>query len=277
MSATAVETQPAAAKSSFYAGMRVLPKAERDAMYGIYAFCRAVDDIADDMAGDRPSRAVALDQWRADLDALYAGRPAGQGAFLAPAVRRFGLARADFEAVIDGIAMDVDRDIVFPDAAQLDLYCDRVASAVGRLSVKVFGMEPAPGRDLAHHLGRALQLTNILRDIDEDAGIGRCYLPREAIVNAGIKPTDIASVLADRRLDIACRTLAVQAQAHFTESKAILKTRPRGHMIAPRLMAAAYAELLRRMVRAGWIAPRRRVRHNRLALFFTLLRLKLGL
>jgi len=277
MSATTAEAAPAAAKSSFYAGMKVLPKAERDAMYGIYAFCRAVDDIADDQQGDRASRAVALDQWRHDLDKLYAGRDAGQAAFLAPAVHRFDLARVDFEAVIDGMAMDVDRDIAFPDAAELDLYCDRVAAAVGRLSVRVFGMDAEPGRDLAFHLGRALQLTNILRDIDEDAEIGRCYLPREAIVAAGIRPKAIVDVLADRRIDIVCRTLAVQAQAHFTEAKAILKTRPRGHLIAPRLMAAAYAELLRRMVKVGWIAPRRRVRHNRLALFFTLLRLKLGL
>ena len=280
MSIASTETagpQPAAAKSSFYAGMRVLPKAEREAMYGIYAFCRAVDDIADDQQGERADRGQALDRWRRDLDDLYAGKPGGQAAFLGPAVRRFGLARADFEAVIDGMAMDTAGDIVAPSAAELDLYCDRVASAVGRLSVRVFGMEPAPGRDLAFHLGRALQLTNILRDIDEDAGIGRLYLSRDALDAAGITARDLAAIVADPRLDGAARAIAAQAQAHFAEAHAILRTRPRGHMIAPRLMAAAYAELLRRMIKAGWQAPRRRVRHNRLALFFTLLRLKLGL
>ena len=85
----------------------------------------------------------------------------------------------DFLTVLDGMDMDVAEDIVAPDLATLDLYCDRVASAVGRLSIKVFGMEEGPGFELAHHLGRALQLTNILRDIDEDAAIGRLYLPRE--------------------------------------------------------------------------------------------------
>jgi phytoene synthase len=268
---------PAAAKSSFYAGMRVLPKAEREAMYGIYAFCRAVDDIADDQQGAPADRQAALDRWTRDLDDLYAGGSGGQAAYLGPAVERFGLARVDFQAVIDGMAMDVARNIVCPSAAELDLYCDRVASAVGRLSVRVFGMEPAPGRDLAHHLGRALQLTNILRDLDEDAAIGRLYLPREGIAAAGIAQTGIAPILADPRIDRVCRGVAAQAQAHFEASRAILGTHRQGHLIAPRLMAAAYAELLRRMTRAGWAAPRARVRHNRLALFFTLLRLKLGL
>ena len=92
--------------------------------------------------------------------------------------------------MLDGMEMDVAEDIVAPDLATLDLYCDRVASAVGRLSIKVFGMEEGPGFALAHHLGRALQLTNILRDIDEDAAIGRLYLPREYLVAAGLLPPD---------------------------------------------------------------------------------------
>ena len=174
------------AGSSFYAGMRLLPAAEREAMFAIYAFCRLVDDIADDGALPRPARAATLAQWRADIAAIYAGGDAGEAAILAPAVRRFALAEEDFQAVIDGMAMDVDADICWPDYATLDLYCDRVASAVGRLSVRVFGMEATPGGELAHHLGRALQLTNSLRDIDEDAAIGRVYLPREAVEAAGI-------------------------------------------------------------------------------------------
>ncbi len=98
--------------------------------------------------------------------------------------------REDFQAVIDGMDMDVRSDIRAPDLATLELYCHRVASAVGRLSVKVFGMEEADGVKLAHHLGRALQLTNILRDLDEDAAIGRLYLPREGLEAAGIDDAD---------------------------------------------------------------------------------------
>jgi phytoene synthase len=178
--------------------------------------------------------------------------------------------------VIDGMAMDVERDIRWPAHDVLDLYCDRVASAVGRLSVDVFGMERDVGVRLAHHLGRALQLTNILRDIDEDAAIGRVYLPREAIERAGIPLGDIAALIADPRLDAACRPVADEAARHFAEAERILAERPRGHLIAPRLMAAAYSELLRRMRRQGWAAPRARVRHNRLALLWTLVRLRLG-
>ena len=265
-----------AARSSFYAGMRVLPRPEREAMYAIYAFCRAVDDIADDQAGDRADRARALEAWRADIAALYAGGDAGQAAFLARHVARFGLAQADLEAVIDGMAMDVARDIRWPTSAELDLYCDRVASAVGRLSVRVFGMEAEPGLALAHHLGRALQLTNILRDIDEDAAIGRVYLPREPIEAAGIRIGIIDAVVNDPRIDQVAQALAAEARVHFDRAHAILARRPRGHLIAPRLMAGAYAELLRRMSATGWTPPRVRVRHNRLALLWMLIRLRLA-
>jgi presqualene diphosphate synthase len=263
------------AGSSFYAGMRVLPRARREAMYAIYAFCREVDDIADDQGGDRAARAVALDGWRRDIDALYAGGDPGQAGYLAEAVRGFDLDRADFHAVIDGMAMDVDRDIRWPPLAELDLYCDRVASAVGRLSVRVFGMERAPGEQLAFHLGRALQLTNILRDIDEDAAIGRVYLPAEAITAAGIALTTPAEVTADPRLDTAARAVAARADEHFAAAHAILAQRPRGHLLAPRLMDAAYAKLLGRMKAIGWRPPRARVRVSKPALLWTVLRLSL--
>src|SRR5215831_9519916 len=188
--------------SSFYAAMRIMPKAERAAMFAIYKFCRLVDDIADDGTRPRPQRATELDHWRADLDALYAGKAAGRAEFLKPSVGAFGLRKADFLAVIDGMDMDVAADIRAPDLATLDLYCDRVASAVGRLSTRIFGMDEEPGRKLAYQLGHALQLTNILRDIDEDAEIGRLYLPHELLMKAGISATEPQAVIADRRIDV---------------------------------------------------------------------------
>ena len=259
--------------SSFYAGMRVLPKAEREAMYAIYGFCRLVDDIADDQQGNREGRMKALDAWRADLDSLYAGGPPRQAALVAEAVKRFNLDRGDFEAVIDGMAMDVDRDIRWPPVAELDLYCDRVASAVGRLSVRIFGMDEAPGIELAFHLGRALQLTNILRDVDEDAEIGRVYLPAEAITAAGIAFTTPLEVVADPRIDSACRALAATAHEHYRRAHAVLATRPRGHLIAPRLMEAAYAKVLQRTEAIGWKPPRHRVKVSKLSLLWTVARL----
>ena len=147
--------QAQVSRSSFYAAMRIMPKAEREAMFAVYKFCRLVDDIADDGTRARPQRVAELDVWRGELAALYGGKPAGRAAFLAEPVHAFGLRQADFLAVIDGMAMDVAEDIRAPDLATLDLYCDRVAAAVGRLSTRIFGMDEKPGLELAHELGRA--------------------------------------------------------------------------------------------------------------------------
>jgi phytoene synthase len=270
---TLEQLKAAVSGSSFYAGMRVLPKAEREAMYAIYGFCRMVDDIADDQQGDPATRASQMRQWRDDIEALYAGGDPGQAGFLFEAVRRFQLDKADFIAVIDGMQMDLDRDIRWPAFAELDLYCDRVASAVGRLSVRVFGMEHEPGLALAHHLGRALQFTNILRDIDEDAEIGRVYLPIEALEAAGIAPSTPDALVADPRLDQAARWLAAKAQHHFAEAHVILAARPKGRLIAPRLMDLAYSRILDQLVALGWQPPRRRVRTNKPLLVLNLLKL----
>jgi phytoene synthase len=272
---TANELKARVSGSSFYAGMRILPKSEREAMFAIYGFCRLVDDIADDQTGETATRKTALEQWRRDIDALYAGADAGQAAFLDEAVRHFRLDRTDFIAVIDGMQMDIDADIRWPDFAELDIYCDRVASAVGRLSVRVFGMDREPGLALAHHLGRALQLTNILRDIDEDAEIGRVYLPAEALAAAGIVPTTPRALVGEPGLDAAARWLAARAKRHFVEARAILAARPTGHLIAPRLMEVAYSRLLDRMMCQGWQSPRSRMRVSKLALLLSILRFSL--
>jgi squalene synthase HpnD len=268
------ETSQAAERasgSSFYRGMRILPRAEREAMYEIYSFCRAVDDIADD-PGPREGRREALARWRADIDALYASAPRPQLSGLAQAVRQFDLKREDFLAVIDGMQMDVDADIRAPDRATLEIYCDRVACAVGRLSVRVFGMERDAGLALADHLGRALQLTNILRDLDEDATMGRLYLPREMLRDAGIIATDPATVLANPMLGEACAGVVELAKEHFRQANAIMARVPRRQVRAPRIMGEAYRAILDKLVARGFAPPRRPVRHSRLRLLLIVLR-----
>jgi phytoene synthase len=260
---------------SFYLAMRLLPKAERAAMFAIYRFCRMVDDIADDGTRPRPLRAVELDGWRADLAALFDGKPAGRAAFLENSVHAFDLRQADFLAVVDGMAMDVAADIRAPDLATLDLYCDRVASAVGRLSTRIFGMEEEPGLELAHELGRALQLTNILRDLDEDAAIGRLYLPRELLMQAGIATTDPQAALGDARVDSACRALAARTLDHFAAAGRLMRSRPKGKLLAPRLMAAVYGALLQDMLAQGWAPPRARVRMSKPRLLWIVARCSL--
>lgn len=261
-----------ASGSSFYAAMRLMPKAERRAMFAIYGFCRIVDDIAD--ADDRPAdiRRAELEGWAADINAFYAGERPRRLAFLAEAIERFDLDRQDFLSVIDGMTMDVDRTIVAPTAAELDLYCDRVACAVGRLSTPTFGMSLATGREVAHHLGLALQLTNIVRDIDEDAAIGRLYLPEELLAAAGIATRVPAAVIADPRIDIVCRDLARRAQRHFDRARQIMRERPSGRQRTPRLMAEVYAHLLARMSAAGWVAPRTRAKIGKRHLLWLVVR-----
>ncbi len=268
----AADTRTQASGSSFYAGMRILPKAEREAMFAVYAFCRAVDDIADDVSGPRDERRSGLDAWRHDIEALYDGGDPGRASLVADAVRRFGLVKADFLAVIDGMQMDADEDIRAPVLAKLALYCDRVASAVGRLSVRIFGMQEAPGLELAHHLGLALQLTNILRDLDEDAGMGRLYLPRELLSEAGIETSDPVAAISDPRVDRACKALAARAHEHYRAARELMARRPQGKLAAPRLMDAAYSRILERTEAAGWAPPRTRARLGKGELVWILVR-----
>jgi phytoene synthase len=258
--------QQKASGSSFYSAMRLMPKQEREAMFAIYAFCRAVDDIADDGVGTRPERHDALTVWRADLDELYAGGSPSRVVFLKKAIDAYGLRKDDFLTVIDGMDMDVAEDIRGPSLATLDLYCDRVASAVGRLSIKVFGMEEEPGFALAHHLGRALQLTNILRDIDEDASIGRLYLPQEYLAEAGIATGDPSKAISDPAIDRVCRKVARLAHDHYTHAKRVMDSRPKGRIRTPKLMGAVYSQTLKEMEKTGWLPPRHRVSLGKLRL-----------
>jgi phytoene synthase len=260
-----------ASGSSFYAAMRIMPRAQRDAMYEIYSFCRRADDIADS-PGPRDQRLDQLKFWRADIDALYSGSVVSRARSLAAPIRNFGLKREDFHAVIDGMEMDVVDDIRAPAWVKLDAYCDRVASAVGRLSVRVFGMEEKAGISLAYHLGRALQLTNILRDIDEDADVGRLYLPREALQEAGINSIDPATVIAHPALPKACAPVIARARMHFAEADKIMARAPRRAVRAPRIMSAAYKAILRELEARGFSAPRRRVKVSKPRLLLTILR-----
>ena len=177
----------------------------------------------------------------------------------AKAVADFNLQKEDFLAVIDGMDMDAAEDIRAPNWTKLDLYCDRVASAVGRLSVRVFGMRENDGLALAHHLGRALQLTNILRDIDEDADIGRLYLPSEELQKAGITSTDPKTVLESPSLWQPCEAVAARALEHFKEADRIMARNPRKVVKAPKIMEEVYRVMLNGMTSRGWSPPRTRV------------------
>ena len=237
-----------AASTSFYWAMRLLPADRRAAIFAVYAFCRTVDDIADDEP-DRAKRQAGLAEWRREVDAVYAGKPRHLIArALLGGVQSFGLRRADLLAIIDGMEMDAEGPIVAPDRATLDLYCDRVASAVGRLCVSICGEPGDAGRAVAHHLGRALQLANIARDVDEDARIGRVYLPRDILERHGIPPTPPLGIMAHPAFPRAWREFAGLAAAEFAKSEQALQRCDRRAMRPARIMMEVYRRNLARMI-----------------------------
>ncbi|MHB1218904.1 MAG: presqualene diphosphate synthase HpnD [Alphaproteobacteria bacterium] len=240
-------------RTSFFWAMRLLPAARRDAMFAIYAFCREVDDIADDPLPIEEKRR-RLAEWRQEIDRLYAGKPEWptSRALLGP-MRAYGLAREDFIALIDGMEMDAN-GFSAPPMAELELYCDRVASAVGRLSVRAFGATEPQARDVALHLGQALQLTNILRDLKEDAERGRLYLPSELLDDAGIRERDPDKVLAHPNLAAVCDTIAAKAEERFANARRAIAQCAHGPMRPAVVMMHVYHGILVALRRRGWRA-----------------------
>ena len=236
--------------TSFAMGMRVLSKPRRRAMYAIYAFCREVDDIAD-APGDARAKLAALEGWRIEVDRVFADRPTcAIGPALVDTVHRFGPPKAEFLAMIDGMTMDAEAPIVAPDWATLTLYCRRVAGAVGLMSLPVFGARGSQAETFAETLGRALQLTNILRDVAEDAALGRLYLPREALAEAGVPTDDVQAATAHPGLAAACRAVAAEARLAFDRADRLLPGLDRRVLRPALLMMGVYDQILRRLVTA---------------------------
>ena len=241
------------AGSSFYWAMRFVSRAKSGALFAIYAFCREVDDIADGSASTS-EKLAALAVWRERIARLYEGGVADVpvARALVPVIPQFNLARADFEAVIAGMEMDAAGPMIAPGLATLDLYCDRVASAVGRLCIRVFGESGPSGLAVAYHLGRALQLTNILRDVVEDAGIDRLYLPAELLAARGVIVTSPRDVLRHPHI---CRvigevgTLATQA---FVDAEIALAQCDARAMRPAVVMMHVYRRTLERLRADGW-------------------------
>lgn len=241
-----------ASGTSFYWGMRLLDLKRRYAMYAIYAFCREVDDIADE-PGEPAAKRAALAEWRVELDRLYAGAPTHAIAkALAGPVVHYGLPKEDFLAVIAGCESDGEGAMVRPSMAELELYCDRVACAVGRLSVRVFGPLRPRSIETANATGMALQLTNILRDVVVDAKIGRLYLPDELLTKYGISSRDPMEVLAHPHLVAVCRDLGETARGYFQASDAGQRECSHAHMRPATLMKEMYREIFKRVEAEGF-------------------------
>jgi presqualene diphosphate synthase len=248
-----VEAIVRGAGTSFYWAMRRLPEVKRRAMFGIYAFCREVDDIADGTAA-APEKMAALGRWRGEIERLYGDHPRDPVTrALKQAVDDFGLRKEDFRAIIDGMEMDARESLRIADMDELNLYCDRVACAVGRLSVRVFGISDDIGMELASSLGQALQLTNILRDITEDAERDRLYIPADLLGAHDIAAGDIRVVLNHPRFPQVCDTLAAVARRRFDQAEAGILQCDADKIRPAVMMMEVYRRILDKLAHRGWL------------------------
>ncbi|MBE3098029.1 MAG: presqualene diphosphate synthase HpnD [Planctomycetes bacterium] len=243
--------------TSFYYSFLVLPADQRNAIVAVWDFCRAVDDAADEVprsaAGARERVKADLLKWRSELDACFAGRePAtSQGRGLKPCVARFSLTREPFEAVIDGVEMDLDHSR-YETFEMLKEYCLRVASAVGLICVQIFGCRGQAGRNYAVDLGVALQLTNIIRDVKGDLERGRLYLPVEDLLRFGCTEDDLRSGVMSERVRALLGHQCDRARTYYAKADRELPAAERRRLVAARIMGAIYLGILKRIERRGY-------------------------
>jgi len=226
----------------------MLPRAKRDAMSALYAFCRKVDDVADEESLPAEQRREQLAAWRADIRRACENQPPQFtiNQEFQPVIRQYHLPFALFDELIKGCEMDLDvqRYATFE---QLEQYCYRVASVVGLLSIEIFGYRNPACRDYAVYLGKALQLTNILRDVRTDAGRGRIYLPQSELQKFHVTPEEILRHEYSDRFAQLAGSVAGRARELYRLARQTLPAEDRRAMVAAELMGAVYWRLLRKL------------------------------
>ena len=254
------QQKAAASGSSFYYSFLFLPEEQRRAITALYAFCREVDDIVDEASEPNVAR-MKLAWWRAEIDKVFDGRPDHPVArALVPAVASYGLSRQHFLEIIEGMERDLDHE-GFANASELADYCYHAASAVGLLSIEIFGYDDVATRTYAHQLGLALQLVNIIRDVREDARRGRIYLPVDEMDAHGVRPDDLLGTSTPTPLRRLLNDQAERARHHYRDA---LDALPEGDRHAQRtglIMGRIYMTLLDEIERDGF-----RVLEHRVAL-----------
>ncbi|MEP6657563.1 MAG: presqualene diphosphate synthase HpnD [Betaproteobacteria bacterium] len=244
--------------SSFYYSFLFLPPPRRRAITALYAYCREVDDVVDEISDPQLAR-TKLAWWRSEVAAMFAGNPSHPVTrALEPLLDTYDLREAHLQAVIDGMAMDLDRSR-YLDFAELERYCHRVAGVVGILSANIFGHTQDATLDYAHDLGIAFQLTNIIRDVGEDARRGRIYLPQEDLARFHVTPSgllqrDIGPAFADlMRFEVA------RARQWYERALAQLPAADRGAQRPGLIMAAIYRTLLDEIERSHFAVLDQRI------------------
>ncbi len=236
--------------SNFYYAFMLLPAERRQALYSVYAFCRFVDDIADDQSvGGHP--AELLTRWREELERVYNGSPTHPiSRALAHNVRRFAIPRRYFEEIIDGVEMDLGRTR-YATFDELRLYCYRVASAVGLVCIEIFGYRNPRAREYAENLGIAFQLTNIIRDLSEDAARGRIYLPLEDLARFGVTEDEILRSVDTPELRRLLESEVERARSFYAQAEQALAGEDRAAMVCAEAMRSIYRALLEQIASKG--------------------------
>ena len=252
------EQKAAQSGSSFHYSFRLLPAPRRTAITALYAFCREVDDVVDEVSDPDVAR-VTLAWWRTQIEAIYDGEPQHPVArALVPVVRAFPIAKGELQTVVDGMQMDLEQ-VRYVDFAELETYCDRVAGVVGLMSAAIFGYEDPATRDYARDLGIAFQLTNIIRDVGEDARRGRIYLPQDELARFGVPPSDVLRARHSDAFVALMRFQVERARAWYDRALAKLPARDRRAQRAGLAMAAIYRTLLEEIARDGYRVLDRRI------------------
>tara|TARA_Y100001954_G_scaffold111040_1_gene120366 strand:+ start:32 stop:874 length:843 start_codon:yes stop_codon:yes gene_type:complete len=208
--------------TSFFWGMKRLPKEQKRAMFALYAFCREVDDIADEKNLKKINKLNQISEWEKKINSIFKERKFKDSLSkeLSEAVKRFDLSKSDFISIIKGMKMDINEDIKFPSKKKFELYCDRVAVAVGYISINIFGIRSSEGKNYAFNLGRAFQITNIVRDFKEDANRSRCYVPINYLKKYKLKK-NLKDVCESSKLNLILQDLLEEANSYFSKSNKI--------------------------------------------------------
>jgi len=239
-------------KSNFYYAFLFLSAEKRAALEAVYAFCRLVDDVVDEEAPVE-TKLAGIAKWREELDAVYNGAESSHPVVfkLREAVSRFAIRREDMEAVIDGCAMDITQNR-YQTWDELRTYCYRVASAVGLMCIEIFGYCTPKAREYAVDLGIALQLTNILRDVAEDARRGRVYLPAEDLRAFGVSEADLLAGHLTPAFTRMMHFEGQRARSHYLRARAAIGRAERRQLVVAEIMGDIYYALLEQLERTGF-------------------------
>jgi phytoene synthase len=252
------QDKAAASGSSFYNSFRFLPKDKRRAITALYAFCREVDDVVDECSDANVAR-TTLNWWRSEVAAIYGGKPQHPVAIaLVPIVKQYNMAQEHLLEIIDGMEMDLDQPR-YADFKALQLYCYRVASVVGLLSAEIFGYSDRQTLKYAHDLGIAFQLTNIIRDVGEDARRNRIYLPLDELQQFGVPAADILNARETENFQKLMAFQIERARQYYRQALEHLPAIDRKSQRTGLIMAAIYQATLDEVVASGCHVLKERV------------------